>query len=60
MGEAATGEAADAGTPAIEGWFTTGAEPALLASRCTTCGSVFFPRMEGSAATPPAPARASR
>ena len=33
MGEAATGEAADTGTPAIEGWFTTGAEPALLASQ---------------------------
>lgn len=30
-------------TPAIEGWFTTGAEPALLASRCTTCAAVFFP-----------------
>ena len=52
MGEAATGEAADTGTPAIEGWFTTGAEPALLASRCTTCGSVFFPRMEGFCRNP--------
>ena len=31
-------------TPAIEGWFTTGAEPALIGSRCTTCGTVFFPR----------------
>ena len=26
-------------TPAIEGWFTTGAEPALIGSRCTTCGA---------------------
>ena len=39
MGEAATGPA----TPVIEGWFTAGPEPALVASRCTTCGSVFFP-----------------
>ena len=30
-------------TPAIEGWFTTGPEPALLGSRCTTCSTVFFP-----------------
>jgi uncharacterized protein len=30
-------------TPAIEGWFTTGAEPALVGSRCTTCGNTFFP-----------------
>jgi uncharacterized OB-fold protein len=29
--------------PAIEGWFTDGPEPALLASRCTTCWSHFFP-----------------
>ncbi|MCW2780467.1 MAG: hypothetical protein JWR35_916 [Marmoricola sp.] len=31
-------------TPAIEGWFTTGAAPALLGSRCTDCGTVYFPR----------------
>jgi len=31
-------------TPAVEGWFTTGAEPVLLGSRCTACGCVFFPR----------------
>ena len=29
--------------PAIEGWFTTGAEPALVGSRCTSCGSTYFP-----------------
>ena len=29
--------------PAIEGWFTDGPEPALLASRCTTCGSRVLP-----------------
>jgi uncharacterized OB-fold protein len=34
-------------TPAIEGWFTTGPEPALIGSRCTGCGCVFFPRTAG-------------
>jgi uncharacterized OB-fold protein len=33
--------------PAVPGWFTSDAErPALLGTRCTTCGSVFFPREE--------------
>ena len=60
MGETATGTTADTsadtpvgtGTPAIKGWFTSGPTPALLASRCTTCGSVFFPRMEGFCRNP--------
>lgn len=39
-------------TPAIEGWFTTGPEPALIGSRCTGCGSVFFPRTEGFCRNP--------
>ena len=30
-------------TPAIEGWFTTGADPALTGTRCTSCATVFFP-----------------
>lgn len=31
--------------PAVEGWFTTDPEaPALLGTRCTTCGTVCFPR----------------
>jgi uncharacterized protein len=31
--------------PAIEGWFTTDPDrPALLGTRCTSCGSYFFPR----------------
>jgi uncharacterized OB-fold protein len=30
--------------PAIEGWFTTDPEPALLGSRCTTCGTYVFPK----------------
>ena len=33
-------------TPALgaEGWFTEEGGPALLGSRCTTCGTVFFPK----------------
>ena len=34
---------ASTATPAVAGWFTTGAEPRLLASRCTTCGDLVFP-----------------
>jgi uncharacterized OB-fold protein len=30
--------------PAIEGWFSTGDAPALLGTRCTECGTYFFPR----------------
>jgi uncharacterized OB-fold protein len=31
--------------PAVEGWFTTdGDAPALLGSRCRTCGTYAFPR----------------
>ena len=30
--------------PAIDGWFTTGPEPALIGSRCTACGHVSFPK----------------
>ena len=29
--------------PAVEGWFTTDVEPHLIGSRCTSCGTVFFP-----------------
>lgn len=29
--------------PAIDGWFETDPEPALLAARCTSCGGVNFP-----------------
>jgi uncharacterized OB-fold protein len=32
-------------TAAVEGWFTTDPEaPALLGTRCATCGTYFFPR----------------
>ena len=30
-------------SPAVEGWYTTGPDPALLGSRCTTCATVYFP-----------------
>ena len=31
--------------PAIEGWFTLDEQsPALLGSRCTTCGNIAFPK----------------
>lgn len=36
-------------TPAVDGWFTTGPEPCLLASRCTTCGDVVFPPVPAEA-----------
>ncbi|WP_028639233.1 Zn-ribbon domain-containing OB-fold protein [Nocardioides sp. URHA0032] len=39
-------------TPAIEGWFTTDPDPALLGTRCTTCGTVFFPRADGFCRNP--------
>ena len=39
-------------TPVVDGWFTTGAEPALLGTRCTSCGTVFFPRVEGFCTNP--------
>ena len=30
-----------------EGLFSDGAPPVLLASRCTVCGNVLFPRVDG-------------
>jgi uncharacterized OB-fold protein len=39
-------------TPAIEGWFTTGAQPALVGTRCTRCATVFFPPAEGFCRNP--------
>jgi uncharacterized OB-fold protein len=38
--------------PVIEGWFTTGAEPHLLGTRCADCGTVFFPRATGLCRNP--------
>jgi uncharacterized OB-fold protein len=31
-------------TPAIEGWFTAGPEPALVGTRCRSCATTYFPR----------------
>jgi uncharacterized protein len=39
-------------TPAIDGWFTTGAEPALVGSRCTACTTVYFPPAGGFCRNP--------
>jgi uncharacterized OB-fold protein len=39
-------------SPAVEGWFTTGPEPALVGSRCTSCGSTFFPITTGFCRNP--------
>lgn len=39
-------------TPVIEGWFTSGAEPALLGSRCTSCADVVFPPAAGFCRNP--------
>lgn len=36
-------------TPLVEGWFTTGEQPRLLASRCTTCSNVVFPPVSSDA-----------
>jgi uncharacterized OB-fold protein len=38
-------------TPAVEGWFTTGDDPRLLAARCTECGNLVFPPPPADAAT---------
>ena len=38
--------------PAVDGWFTTDAEPHLLGTKCTTCGTVFFPKTSGFCRNP--------
>ena len=30
--------------PAVEGWFTMDGEPRLLGTRCSSCGTYFFPK----------------
>ena len=39
-------------TPAIDGWFTTGQDPALVGTRCTACETVYFPRASGFCRNP--------
>jgi len=41
--------------PAVEGWFTMGDEPALLASRGAETGSYFFPKNLAFSRNPAAP-----
>ncbi|HUF85019.1 MAG TPA: OB-fold domain-containing protein [Acidimicrobiia bacterium] len=43
-------------TPAIEGWFTSGDEPALVGSRGKETGSYFFPKGVAFSRNPAAPA----
>jgi len=38
-------------TPAVEGWFSTGDDPRLLAARCTECGNLVFPPPPADTAT---------
>jgi uncharacterized OB-fold protein len=33
--------------PVVEGWFTTGAEPRLIGTGCSDCGTYFFPPAAG-------------
>ncbi len=32
--------------PVLEGWFTLGEQPHLLGSRCTACGTYYFPKLK--------------
>ena len=50
--DASAGPAPTPGSPAVDGWFTTGAEPALLGSRCSSCATVFFPPASGFCRNP--------
>jgi uncharacterized OB-fold protein len=43
---------ATSAVPAVEGWFTTGDEPRLLGTRCSECGTVFFPAATGFCRNP--------
>ena len=38
--------------PAVDGWFTTGDAPALLGSRCGSCGTYAFPKETFSCRNP--------
>ena len=43
---------AKARVPAVEGWFTIGERPALLGSRCSSCGTYAFPKQQSFCANP--------
>jgi uncharacterized OB-fold protein len=38
--------------PVLEGWFTLGENPALLGSRCVSCGNYAFPKQSDFCANP--------
>jgi uncharacterized OB-fold protein len=38
--------------PAIEGWHTMDEQPHLIGTRCTACGTFFFPRLSGFCRNP--------
>ena len=38
--------------PVLPGWFTTGAEPHLIGSRCSACGTYYFPKLESFCRNP--------
>ena len=38
--------------PVVDGWFTMTEEPALLATRCKECATVFFPKEESMCRNP--------
>ena len=38
--------------PAIEGWHTMDDQPHLIGTRCTACGTYFFPRQAGYCKNP--------
>ncbi|MDB5988383.1 MAG: benzoylsuccinyl-CoA thiolase [Nevskia sp.] len=39
-------------TPVLEGWFTLGDKPQLLGSRCSVCGTYYFPKLQGYCRNP--------
>lgn len=36
----------------LEGWFTTGPKPHLIGTRCTGCGTFYFPKLESVCRNP--------
>jgi len=42
----------EAVSAALPGWYTLEPEPHLLGSRCTACGSYFFPRLSSFCRNP--------
>ena len=36
----------EAPPPVLEGWFTTDEQPHLIGSRCSSCGTYYFPRLD--------------